>query len=382
MNGISLFYPGSQHFLDRRYFPNSIPPTNVNFSIKSEKIDSHLERQDFETIIKDRELFWLAYCKAVFPHQNKKALDSFFVFIEGTNINISGEGHTIKKTQDVIEELRAFFVEGLKSRKTFEIFIVPLLSDCLFRKESPLIDLRYINSGYCTEWYCDFIKPALPQLAEFCGALYTEDRKNQLLKTHDYFPLLIKEVQVIRINWQKQFHLIYPISPKCIPEQEELGKALYSLYQKQQFCDFSLKTKDQTIKVHSNLLYVYGGPVFQGLLTSNMKETIDKAISFAEYSQSTVEAFIDFIYLGGKAFSEKMISSNQQNTIDLFELFELANTYQIETLIDCCTNLISLMTTKQDLEIIEQLATTYNNKHLKQLCDYLSPEKNTLLIKV
>jgi hypothetical protein len=357
---------------------------DIEFKRNLDPLDRCLERKDFERIIKNKELFYLAYCKAIFPHQNKEESDAFMVSIVGKSINVSGKDHIIKQTQDMIEDLRELFMEGLESKKTsFEILAVKRWRDYCFRKESPLIDLCFATNG-CYDWcYDNFIKPALPTLAEFCSATYIEDKKNQLLRTNREDHAKIEEVSVIRIQWQEGSHFVYPIPPKSIPEQEDLSKAFYSLYQKQQCCDFSLSSKEGVlIHMHSSLLYINGGPVFQALLVDNMKENAAKMITFPEYSQNTVQAFVEFIYLGGKAFSEKMIASHNQNPINLAELFEFANTYQITILVDCCTNLMSLFATKEDLETLQDLATLYDNSHLKQLCEHLSIKENANVIKV
>ena len=47
-------------------------------------------------------------------------------------------------------------------------------------------------------------------------------------------------------------------------------------------------------------------------------------LPFQAYSTSTVRAFIDYIYLGGPKFMEKVLSSKNADSIDLFELFEFA----------------------------------------------------------
>lgn len=379
MIDLDLFYSA------RRNISSSDIAKDVNFSKNSDKLDMCLERKDCESIIKDPDLFWLAYCKTIFPHQNKKDGWSFSVSIEDKNISFSGKDHTIEKMQEMIEEIRKFLLEGLESKKNCEILVIERLGYFYLRKESEFIDVVHTPVGYPDGWYHNGIKAALPNLAELCGAIYTEAKKSQLVQVHSLLPAEIKSVPVIRINWQEESHLVYPIPPTFIPEQEEVGKALYCLYQKQQLCDFSLASKDNTIKVHSSLLYIYGGPVLQKLLTSDMKETVDKVVSFPEYSQNTVQAFIEFIYLGGRGFSEKVVASKNQNTINLFELFDLfefANTYQVKNLIDCCTNLITLVANKQDLKLIQNLADFYDNKHLKQFCDYLSHKENAIFIKV
>jgi len=363
-----------------RSISNRDLPKDVVLSINTVKFDQLLSQKDFEAIIKDPDLFFLAYCRALFFNQNKKEARAFLVSIEGQNVTVSGSEPIILEVQKKVEEIRQFFVEGNERQENVAFLVARKATYVFLRKESPVIDLCGDDLSYF--WYDPFIESALPKLAELCGASYIQDKKKQLAVLYrDDTPSSL-EVQVVKINWKEDVHLVYPISPKVIPEQEEMRKALYALYQKQQLCDFSLICKDGAVKIHSSLLFLFGGPVFQNLLTSEMKETQDKIILLAEYSQSTIRAFMDFVYLGGRAFSEKVISSNSQETTNLFELFEFANLYQVKALIDCCTNLISLVATKQDLEAMQYLANLYDNEHLKLLCEHLSPKENTVIIKV
>lgn len=357
-----------------------ISGTHREFSINSDKLDICLDMNDFETIIKDQNLFWLAYCKAAFPHQTKKMSPFFSISINGKNINFSGQAEIIKEILIFIEELRHFFVEGFESKTSFEILVVKRFDDYLIRKESACIDLKNAPFGCYEVSYHNYIEPALPKLAEFCGAIYTGTKKNQEVK---YNTTKTVKAPVIQINWTK-FH-VYSITPKLIPELKEMSKAFYSLYQNQQLCDLNLLSSDTTLKVHAAVLYLYGGAVFQKLLTTDMKETAEQSITFADYSGSTIKAFMDFIYLGGKTFQEKAITAfnnNNNDPFDLVELLDFAHSYQQETLIDCCTNLLSLSSTKNDLATLSKLATLYDNQHLKTLCDHLTIKENDNILKV
>ena len=350
-------------------------------SKKSDSLDACLERKDFVTIIENKDLFWLAFCKALFPNQGKKDSDVFRVSIEGNVIKIFGREHVIKQTQDLIEEMRQFFLEGLRARNNFEFLAIEFCMDFYLIKASDCIDITN-QEKYFLWVYNSYLKPALPQLAKFCGALYSEYKKNQTIKFVRECPPEKEIVDVIRIQWRDESHLIYPIAPTVIPTREEFGKAMYSLYQKQEGCDFKLFSKDGVTKVHSVLLRIYGGPVLQALLSSDMKETNEASISFEGYSKSVVDAFMDYIYLGGEAFSEKVLSSHEDNKINIIELFEFAHTYQVDTLVDCCTNIISLVATKNDLETLQSVLALHDNKHLKQICDHLATKDNTSMIKV
>lgn len=100
------------------------------------------------------------------------------------------------------------------------------------------------------------------------------------------------------------------------------------------------------------------------------------------YRKHIIEAFLKLIYLGGKEFSEKMILSNNLDINKLYNLFTFAHMYEVKTLIDCCTNLISLQATKEDMGEIKKLASFSNNEHLKELYDYFSREQKINLVKV
>ncbi len=360
--------------------PSELARDQVN-SKKSDLLDACLERKDCISIIENKDLFWLAFCKALFPKQGKKDSDVLKVSIEGNIIKILGKEPVIKQTQDLIEELRQFFLEGLRARKSFELLIIEFCRECHLRKAGDSIDLTD-QKGYFGWVYNSYLKPALPLLAQFCGAIYSENKKKQSIKFVRECPAREEIVDVIRIQWRDESHLVYPIAPTVIPTRKELGKAMYSLYQKQEGCDFKLFSKDGVTKVHSLLLRIYGGPVLQALLSSDMKETNEASISFEGYSKSVVDAFMDYIYLGGEAFSEKVLSSHEDNKINIIELFEFAHTYQVDTLLDCCTNIISLVATKNDLETLQSVLALHDNKHLKQICDYLSTKGNTSMIKI
>lgn len=178
-----------------------------------------------------------------------------------------------------------------------------------------------------------------------------------------------QEVRSLKIEWDPDKHLIYPIEPKAILPRDNLQNTMYSAYKNQIMCDYSLVTDDGIVKIHSVILFTYGGEVIQKILTVNMKESLEKTICFNSFSLNTVKAFVDYIYLGEKAFKPE---SFLEKDINLCELFEMAHIYQIQPLIDCCTNLFSLFSSLDDINQIESLADHYENAHLKALYEHLS----------
>lgn len=343
-----------------------------------ESVEWHLVREDFASIINDQELFWLAFCKAVFPNQNSKYRWTFSIAIDGKVIRISGKEHIIEEVKKAVEEIRNFFTENSANHKDFNLIVFDNSVGCFLKRESSLIDASG-NSDLHGWVYRDYIKSALPMLATMCGTTLTiEEEKDRLVKWHHHFPPKVWKVEVHTIHWQAKHHMVYRIPPKEIPERVDVGQALYSLYQQEKMCDFTLVTKKNGIvKCHSSMLYLYGGTL-QELLSSGMRELMEGKISFEDYSPKTVRAFLDYIYLGGPAFSRKFTTTQKADQVNLLKLFELANRWMVKPLIDTCTNLISLGATEKDIVNIQPLAAAHHNDHLSELCKHLlSPESKS-----
>jgi len=140
------------------------------------------------------------------------------------------------------------------------------------------------------------------------------------------------------------------------------------MQQDQLFCDFKIASKEGIIELHSNILFLNGGPVIQTMMRSTMKEGLEKAVSFTDYSSGAIKEFIQYLYVGGKAFSDGYISSHHEANV--YELLDFAHKFQISTLVDCCTNIISQLADKEEVQEIERLAELFGNSHLKQLAEH------------
>jgi hypothetical protein len=243
--------------------------------------------------------------------------------------------------------------------------------DFHLEKERPLIDKTKFGvfDGIPHQFYETIILPNLSNLAKTCGLIFSQAIKNQAIKS--YCGTENKEVDVLHFEWPKEDYLVYPIAPKPIKESENLGSTFYKMYEDQVLCDFKFTCQDDKIfQVHSSILYVNGGPVLQKMLTGAFKESQEKSITFESYSSNTIADFIKFAYLGGKAFSDQYISSASEEA-DIFELFRFAHELQVSPLVDCCTNLISLLATPENKDDIKKLASQYDNEHLQQLLTHL-----------
>lgn len=356
------------------YKIDSLTPSHVDYSSftsrttleSSKKVHQCLSQKDFDTVLRDPDLFWLSFCKSFFHHQNKNYDVNFSVTIENEEIRYAGHNGAMEELKKTIEKIRQCLIHGLNHRKD-----VTFLQTCSsFLPSNYVFNLENVSDDCPTEfkiakdWYESFIKHVLPDFLENCGATYIQKQTEN--------PACSR----IQIHWKNI--LTYPIPCKTIPAPKPIGEVLYSLYEKQQNCDFSIRCMDGTlIKAHSALLYAYGGAVLQKLLTSDFKESKDKVVTFGTHGKDIIKIFLEFIYLGGNKFSERMILCDDLHITKLYELFEFAHMYEVKTMIDCCTNLISLKATKENLKEIQELASVYNNTHLNQLCNhFFSKMKN------
>ncbi len=284
----------------------------------------------------------------------------------------------IPAVQSTVEDLRHRMWTGLEIYQDVEILAIKRgasTPDVFLNSKQPLV-VYNDQTAIIMSWYNTYIRPALPSLAASCGATHVAGTQQQQVQLNKHGSTQIEtiEAQTISIHWNKDCHLMYTMAPKQILPSPQMDQGLYQLQQKGKLCDFSLKNKEESIPVHSAVLFMRGGPVLQTLLESNMKETKEGAINFPEYSKATLQALIDFLYLDGPAFLKTY--QEKVHTIDLTELFVFANTYQISSLIDCCTNLLSLYAQPEQVEALEPLAQLYKNKYLQDLCTQLRKVDN------
>ncbi len=193
---------------------------------------------------------------------------------------------------------------------------------------------------------------------------------------------------------------------------ETKPQSLFTLYKKQLFCDFCLISSEGVeIKIHGLLLYLYGGQVFQTAMSSSMKESIERSIRFGHVSKSVLRHFVHFLYFGQNALlpenilkdvrypivsqlenrsllrriadvfysvPPEIILQNEQEQrerqskkkteieADMLGLIELGNQWQVPGLVDCCTNVLSVMQSP-DRNRLAQLANLYENPHLADI---------------
>ena len=355
---------GPHFYIEPRYGVVNQPPDSHEKHDISE-LNGLLKRRDYLSVINDQQLFWLTFCKACPVDMTRK--DLFSIKINSETLVITGRDHIVKNIKKRVEIIRNWFCASVKEKKNFAIAIIHF-TDPYICKDSEIIDFDECKKVY---WYKYFIKPSLPGLAQLLGMTGEITQTTRFLKYKRSSPHKY-EADLFSVRLNRREHFVYPITPKPREIRENTSKVLYDLYKKQICCDIALVSSDKRTKTHSCMLYAHGGEFFQTLITAGMKETLDGVIVLDEFHSETIHHFVDFVYLGSEALLENVTSASGE--VDVFELFRFANQYQIPPLIDCCTNLISLLTNKEDLDVIRLLSEKYSNEHLKELVVYLQKD--------
>lgn len=333
------------------------------------ELENKTIRNDFSNILKSSHLFWQFYCKISEPFQKESC---FHLQIINTNLNIMGRQHIIDDLKKGVEKIRLLVIDHFDNFQDFSIYFLNRESTQLsfLSDYSQISTIRFSNPDMEKLFFKDYLLPALPTLIKTLGAEFSEVQKPECKSIH---PRIVK---ILNIHWKQRF-LVYQIAPIKIPEFSENDESvkLYDLYTKQISCDFTLISKELTscsnhksIECHRSILLKLEKSAFRAILENNMQESLNNVINLKEFSKETLIHFLDFAYKGGNFLLEKL---SKVDEVNLVELFIFAQTYCVEDLINCCTNLYAAHATLDNLEEIKMLAELYQNQHLKQLLDYI-----------
>jgi len=147
----------------------------INIDIS--KLEEHLAREDYGAIIKDPELFFLAFLKALSRVQQ----EYFPVSIKGNTLTISGRGGLLEGEKYSIEEIRQRFLEGYEDEEGFTILPIANLETPLrFKTKSSIINIEWSSGG--STLFREIIKPCMSILSQSLGAVCYEVEIVQKIK--------------------------------------------------------------------------------------------------------------------------------------------------------------------------------------------------------
>ena len=87
-----------------------------------------------------------------------------------------------------------------------------------------------------------------------------------------YFRSKEKEIEVFTITPNKDSRpIFYPIPPKPLIKENDIAHELYSLYQKGEHCDLTLKLGDQKFPVHFTQFLCRGGEMIKKMFSTTQE---------------------------------------------------------------------------------------------------------------
>lgn len=362
-------------------FPQPVPIGEEVYKEVAE-LEDLISRKDYSKIIKSEKLFWGVFCysTALVDAEKKQVQSGHYSIVNvNGNLKISARRHILEKVKRAVNEIRLFYVDGLKKKENFQIVFPVVTHDVFIRAVEETINLDDWLSDKVfkipNSFFRDWVKPYLQQLSSFVGTEgFIFQKKQKITTGSEFSDREENNVSAFQVTWNKDGYLTYPITPVKVEVDEAAKRVFYPLYRDQILCDleFLAKKNELIVKTHAAFLYIYGGEMMKTLLMNKMEESLTRKIQFKEFDKPVVRAYSDFIYLSLDDFNKKY---SKKGACDLVQLFKLAQMYQLEPLINCCTNLISLLSGPEDLKAIDGLAKLYENAHLKRLAAYFREPK-------
>ena len=337
-------------------------------------VDRLYNEKKYDKIINSKGLFWKAFClatsKAEFPRKDfisEPFFEPFIIEAEdclyfGVELKTNIRVDTLRELKQIVEKIRVICEKKLKIKQSFSIFPIDLS-----KRRSDFKDRFLVGSSsefLALEHY--LFNYVVPNLEYFFNAIGVECKKTVIQAKPDS-KIMSKQMEGFQINFVLGVHGGYSISYEPIPLREDLSKLMYSQYEKNECCDLVLKAKDGEVQMHSAILSAYGSGAFRKMINVGMKESKEKTIHLADFSVNSVKVLVKFMYLGEDAIKPE----DFEEEVDLRELFVLAHTYGIESLITGVTNLFSYFATPDYVREIDELADTYGNERLQMLSKVL-----------
>lgn len=347
-----------------------------------ETLASNLASRKIIPILENKRSFWLLFCntlKTLSIHPEHSSSMHAWQCKEERVICI-GIAHLNSYLQYRMNLIRNALLSGLKERHPTilcplvqhiygsinYLYLIPLDKDLKANFSS--FDELALESNLPD--YSNIFLPCLLALIESLGATLSKQHiQPNILDDPRQDQESQQLLEALYIHFPSR--AVYPIPPlSIIPRTfKEQSQEFYDLFLQQIFCDATLVFFDGELKVHALILCAStNGEMLKKALTGPFQESSTKTLDLFEFSMTTGSAFIDFIYLGPDAITPETL---KDKNVDVYELLKIAHFYQVLPLINCCTNVISLIASKEDAESIGVLADLYENAHLQNLTKYL-----------
>ncbi|KAJ3032271.1 hypothetical protein HDV00_007728 [Rhizophlyctis rosea] len=145
-----------------------------------------------------------------------------------------------------------------------------------------------------------------------------------------------------------------------IPVRTELG----NLLELGTGSDITFRLFDDTIPAHKNILLIYGGAYFSGLISHPMKENTTGEVAIIDTNRATFKALLEFIYTG-QCVSPPSFEA-------LADLLIAADKYQVEPCLEAAKGellqLLKWATVAERVDIFQKLLPLSNVDSIKAIC--------------
>ncbi len=339
---------------------------SVSFTID---ISAALKEQNSAAFLMDPDHFIARFCLAI--HDKAKNNSMFQISREGDCLTICGRPNELNRFHEIMEQIRQPLLQGYAEKSAISIVALDRYGQSYMFCRHSSNAFQYYREGKLSHYndldskhFNDCIKPALQEFIAAIGGFYNESQFSQSVTDYNNksggISTTIKTAWGFTVRFDSYVEI--PTSTRPIDQDMQIA-----LYQQRATGDFALVGNDaKEVKLHACVLYANGGEAFQGLLRSQMNECAKKTIYFEDFSEETLQLFVDYLYL-----RRDVMDSLIERSIDAYSLLQFAHQWQVPGLVALCTNYLSLVSDAEDKEDVANLENLYDDPHLKELRKHL-----------
>lgn len=327
----------------------------------SEKLQNNLETKNFKKIIKNEELFWSLFCSIQRKYEK-------ITYISNNN-DIFPFYAIHNELRKCIEFIRKQLLKFLESKRKFTI------SYYIDRREF-LVKHQFWNYNksekVCCDFFIEYIFPHFEKLLNSVGfsLSYTTKDFNVKKFTED----AINTEYIFTLKNEIKGYLISLIPPLVV--ENHYHKDLYNTFKKGDFNDFKLSAIGGEMEVNSYFLYSRATDLIKIMVKGNFIESENKCIHFQEYNISTINFYVEFLYLGNELLKKEY--NKILENCDFTELINFAHVYQDKSFFNFCVNLFNYFSTIEQKDDLIEMSKIYNCEALMDICKALESSQSKL----
>lgn len=330
--------------------PEQVHHENLYHSIGKSKfteiVEELLKTKNYKKIIKSKELFWALYCSIQKKEYADYHANDYNIFL-GLGIH--------KELQDIIEFIREQLVEFLNLKTESKLFYSGYNS--IAQKLSNNDKNKHVK---CAHFFVDYVLPCLEKLVNSVGFSYSCVTKPEVNYSK------IRHIITLKNNLDN--FLVSLIPPVKIENCYVEG--FYNTYKKGKFVDFTLSAIGGEIKINSYFLYSRSTYLIKLMIDGNFQESESKHIHFSDYNISTINLYIEFLYLGSKILEKG--HRHLLGNCDFTELINFAHVYEDTSFFDFCVNLFSYFSKVEQSKDLIEMSKYYNCDRLMDIYKVLN----------